>query len=70
MRKSGHKTVAEELGGDELDRGIGIFSRRSEAHGASAWTREDVTSPARLYRATASEHYVLGEKDRRIPVKV
>jgi len=54
MRKSGHKTVAEELGGDELDRGIGIFSRRSEAHGASAWTREDVTSPACIERPRLS----------------
>jgi len=64
--------VAEELAGDDLDRGITIFSRRSEAHGAGEWNLEDVRPPARhrLYRATASEHYVLGEQDRRTPVSV
>jgi nitroimidazol reductase NimA-like FMN-containing flavoprotein (pyridoxamine 5'-phosphate oxidase superfamily) len=64
--------IAEELAGTELDRGIGVYSRRSQAHGASGWTREEVTSPARhrLYRATASEHSVLGDKDRRTLVRV
>jgi uncharacterized protein YhbP (UPF0306 family) len=52
---------AEELTGDELDRGIGVFSRVSEGHGARPWTLEDVRPPAvyRLYRAVASEHWVL-----------
>jgi nitroimidazol reductase NimA-like FMN-containing flavoprotein (pyridoxamine 5'-phosphate oxidase superfamily) len=64
--------LAEELSGDDLDRGIVIFSRRSEAHGAGGWTPEDVSPLARhrLYRATASEHYVLDEQDRRTPVRV
>jgi uncharacterized protein YhbP (UPF0306 family) len=64
--------IAEELAGTELDRGIGVYSRRSQAHGAGGWTREDVTPPARhrLYRATASEHYVLDDKDRRTLVSV
>jgi hypothetical protein len=64
--------TAEELAGTELDRDIGVFSRRSQAHGAGGWTREDVTPPARhrLYRATASEHYVLDDKDRRTLVSV
>jgi uncharacterized protein YhbP (UPF0306 family) len=64
--------VAEELTGTDLDRGIAIFSHRSEAHGAGEWTLEDVRPPARLrlYRATASEHWVLGLHDRRIPVSV
>jgi uncharacterized protein YhbP (UPF0306 family) len=64
--------IAEELAGTELDLGIGVFSRRSQAHGAGGWTREDVTPPARhrLYRATASEHYVLDDKDRRTLVSV
>lgn len=53
--------TAEELTGDELDRGIGIFSRMSQSHGGHAWARGDVTGsqPYRLYRATASEHSVL-----------
>jgi nitroimidazol reductase NimA-like FMN-containing flavoprotein (pyridoxamine 5'-phosphate oxidase superfamily) len=64
--------IAEELAGTELDRGIGVYSRRSQAHGAGRWTREDVTPPARhhLYRATASEHSVLDDKDRRTLVRV
>jgi uncharacterized protein YhbP (UPF0306 family) len=61
---------AEQLTGDELDRGIKIFSRRSQEHGAGEWTPADVAPPARLrlYRATASEVFVLGARDERIPV--
>jgi uncharacterized protein YhbP (UPF0306 family) len=64
--------VAEELSGTDLDSGIVIFSRRSEAHGAGEWNLEDVRAPARLrlYRASASEHFVLGPHDRRIAVSV
>jgi hypothetical protein len=53
--------VAEQLRGDELERGIGIFSRRSLTHGGRAWTPEDAVPPAhlRLYRATVSEHFML-----------
>jgi nitroimidazol reductase NimA-like FMN-containing flavoprotein (pyridoxamine 5'-phosphate oxidase superfamily) len=63
---------AVELKGEDLDRGIVVFSRRSREHGASEWTREDVTLPSRhrLYRAVASRHSVLGPHDRRIPVSV
>lgn len=59
--------VAAEVDRDDLDRGIEIFSRRSRAQGAPAWTREDVQPPARhrLYRATASEHFVLTPQDER-----
>ena len=39
-------TVAEELEGADLDGGIVIFSRRSEAHGASLWKPEGVWPPA------------------------
>jgi pyridoxine/pyridoxamine 5'-phosphate oxidase len=64
--------VAEELSGAELEQGIAIFSRRSEAQGLRAWGSEDVRTPARhrLYRATASEHFVLGPGDQRLPVSV
>ena len=53
--------IAEELTGIELERGIAIFSRGSEARGVPEWKPEDVRPPAvyRLYRATASEHWVL-----------
>jgi nitroimidazol reductase NimA-like FMN-containing flavoprotein (pyridoxamine 5'-phosphate oxidase superfamily) len=67
--------VAEQQEGDDLDRGIAIFSRRSEEQGGLAWTREDILPPApyRLYRATVSEHSMLdptASPDRRTPVTV
>jgi hypothetical protein len=65
--------VAEEMRGDDLDRGIAIFSLRSESHGGRPWTLDDVRppSPYRLYRAAASEHSVLAPDShpvRRTPV--
>jgi nitroimidazol reductase NimA-like FMN-containing flavoprotein (pyridoxamine 5'-phosphate oxidase superfamily) len=66
--------VAEELTGAEVQRGIDVFSRISQSHGAPAWMLEDVTPPAlhRLYRATAGEHWVLDPAiegaDERTPV--
>jgi nitroimidazol reductase NimA-like FMN-containing flavoprotein (pyridoxamine 5'-phosphate oxidase superfamily) len=64
--------VAEELVGADIDRGIEIFSRRSEAQGMRPWTAEDVRPPARhrLYRATASELFVLDPHDQRLPVNL
>ena len=58
--------VAEEMTGPELERGIEVFSRSSLAHGGREWTPVDVRPPALLllYRATASEHWVL-DPDRR-----
>ena len=65
--------VGAELTGDELERGIEIFSRVSESHGARPWTLADVRPPAalRLFRARASEHWVLDpdrRPDQRTPV--
>jgi nitroimidazol reductase NimA-like FMN-containing flavoprotein (pyridoxamine 5'-phosphate oxidase superfamily) len=62
--------LAEELSGADLERGIEIFSRRSVEQDFGQWTQADVQPPARrrLYRATASEHYVLTPQDRRVPV--
>ena len=70
--------VAEELAGAELTRFIEVFSRRSQEGGARAWTLEDVVAPAglRLYRATATETFVLDsigdtrQGDHRIPVEL
>ena len=52
---------AEQLTGDELERGIDVFSRRSLQTGGPAWTAADVLPPARLrlYRARALEVSVL-----------
>ena len=62
--------LAEEVAADELERSLGIFARESEAQGLSVWTRDTVVSPARhrLYRATASEQFVLSPQDERVPV--
>jgi hypothetical protein len=73
--------VAEELTGVDLDRGVDIFSRVSQGHGAREWTLEDIRPPAlhRLDRATASEHSILDPagdpvhgraRDHRTPVTV
>jgi hypothetical protein len=67
--------IAEQLTGADLDRGIEIFSRTSLGHGGREWKREDVGEAAlyRLYRATASEHWVrdpVGRPDHRTPVTV
>jgi uncharacterized protein YhbP (UPF0306 family) len=62
--------AAADLTGAELDRGLDVFSRRSQAQGAKGWGHEDVRPPARhrLYRALASEHFVLGARDERLRV--
>jgi hypothetical protein len=67
------ETLAEELTGADLATGIDIYSQASIADGASAWSLQDVTAPApyRLYRATASRHWILdreGHPDRRMQV--
>ena len=64
------ETTVEQLQGEDEERGIEIFSARSQANGGPAWTVDDIRTPAplRLYRATASAHYVLTEGDRRVAV--
>jgi hypothetical protein len=61
---------ALELKGDELERGVETFSESSQAQGLPAWTGDDVEPPARhrLYRATASELFLLTSGDQRVPV--
>jgi len=53
--------LAEELTGAELERGIEVFGRLSEADVGRRWGPDDVRPPSlfRLYRAAVSEHYVL-----------
>ncbi len=53
---------AEELSGAELERDIALFDAATQAQGLTRrWALEDVLAPApyRLYRATASQHWVL-----------
>jgi hypothetical protein len=64
--------VAQRVTGDDLVRGIETFSRRSLAHGGTAWTAQDVETEdgLRLYRATAESFSVLakdGRPDHRTP---
>ena len=59
---------ARELSGGDLDRALAAYPR-PEGGGATPVTREDVTAPApyRLYRATASELWVLCPREPRQP---
>ena len=63
---------AARLEGQEEERGIAAFNRRSEALGWPSWTVDDVRAPAavRLYAATASTLFVLGPNDERIAVEL
>jgi uncharacterized protein YhbP (UPF0306 family) len=62
--------VARQLRDDETAEGLAVFSHRSLDHGEPEWTAKDVQPPAelRLYQATVTEHYILGEHDRRVRV--
>jgi nitroimidazol reductase NimA-like FMN-containing flavoprotein (pyridoxamine 5'-phosphate oxidase superfamily) len=66
------ETLAEELGGAERDHALAVFSRKSLALGLREWRTADVTTPAphRLYRAEASDCYILVSNDQRLPVKI
>ena len=70
------EAVAEELTGDEFERGLQIYNGRfqhPEEFGVRTINPEDVQAPAayRLYRAVALEHWILdpaGHPDHRAPV--
>ncbi|GAA4461948.1 pyridoxamine 5'-phosphate oxidase family protein [Phytohabitans houttuyneae] len=60
--------TASELAGEELDRGLRAYPARGDRN-AVALTRDDVTgpSPYRLYRATATDVWVLCPRPPRQP---
>lgn len=63
--------TAEAVPPGDLDRALAIYSDESERQGLPAWTRDTVTPPGafRLYRATATEHFVLDDHaDERLAV--
>jgi nitroimidazol reductase NimA-like FMN-containing flavoprotein (pyridoxamine 5'-phosphate oxidase superfamily) len=64
--------VAKEVATPGLDRGMEIFSQRSQQQGARPWTTKDVQPPAplRLYHAAVSEHFVLSPGNERLPVSI
>jgi len=64
--------TAEQVGSDNLTRGIETFSQRSIGHGGAAWTVKDVQAESglRLYWAAAESYSILakdGQPDHRIP---
>jgi nitroimidazol reductase NimA-like FMN-containing flavoprotein (pyridoxamine 5'-phosphate oxidase superfamily) len=54
---------------DEIERGMAVFSPRALEQGGREWTPDDVGPNARLrlYRAMASEQFVLSPQDERLP---
>jgi pyridoxine/pyridoxamine 5'-phosphate oxidase len=64
------EAAAELLEEDDAEHYIDIFSRRSQQLGGAEWSVEEIRPPAplRLYRASASAHFLLGENDERIAV--
>lgn len=64
--------LAEQVPDAELDRCIEIFTAVSRRQGLPEWNRADVEPPARLrlYRATATAHYILNSRDERTPVEL
>ena len=54
----------------EVEHGIETFSAHSVAQGLRTWTREDVSgaAPLRLYRAQATERWILGAASERVPL--
>ena len=64
------EATAEQLLGDDCLAALEVFSARSVEHGSGPFALEDVEPPAtlRIYRATASERWVLDDRDLRIPV--
>ena len=63
--------VAEQVADDgEIARGMSVFSERLLAQGDRVMTPEEVCAPGRLrlYRARASEQFVLSPEDERLPL--
>jgi nitroimidazol reductase NimA-like FMN-containing flavoprotein (pyridoxamine 5'-phosphate oxidase superfamily) len=58
-------TAEQVTGADEEERGMRIFSRRSQEQGIGPWTVDDVRppKPIRLYRATVTAHSMLDKSD-------
>jgi nitroimidazol reductase NimA-like FMN-containing flavoprotein (pyridoxamine 5'-phosphate oxidase superfamily) len=66
------RAQAGEVADSGLEAALELFSRRSLAQNLKEWTLADVQAPARhrLYRATASEQFILSSGDERLPVEL
>ena len=64
--------TGEAVPESEIDAGLEVYSGVSRLRGLPEWDRSKVTSPARhrLYRATATELFVLDSHDERQPVSL
>jgi len=64
------EAVAGQVPAAEVGPAVAIFSAGSVADGGRPWQVADVAGAAgfRLYRARASAHYLLDDKDSRVPV--
>jgi hypothetical protein len=62
--------TVREVADAELEECIDVFSQRSLGHGGGPVSAADVRPPAplRLYRATATEQWILDSGDNRVPV--
>jgi hypothetical protein len=56
----------------DLERLVAVFSRSARSRGGAGWSLDDVgpTARLRLYRAEASQQWVLDDHDRRVPLPV
>jgi uncharacterized protein YhbP (UPF0306 family) len=59
--------TAEQLLGDDREAALAVFSERTVSHGGEPFGVADVEPPSevRLYRAIATEHWVLDDRDYR-----
>ncbi len=66
------RAAAQQVTGQARANAIDTFSQRSIEHGGRPWSIADIEPPGRLrlYQATAQQHYILDDRDRRIPVVV
>jgi hypothetical protein len=64
------EATAHELPEGDLSGALEVFNARSIAQGLRAWRPSDVSgfAPHRLYRATASQAWVLDEEEHRVPL--
>lgn len=64
------EAVASIVVGDELDAALEVFNAKSVAQGLPEWGAERVTGevPHRLYRAVASDVWVLDASERRVRI--
>lgn len=62
--------VAEPVPAGHLDRCLDVYSRSCQDRGGAPWSLDDVgpSGRLRLYRATASEQWILDSHDQRIAV--